>query len=41
MDDEVLRLAVKNTNLKAYALLFGPAADTLRPAAQSSVKCAR
>ncbi len=29
IDDEVLRLAVKNTNLKAYGLLFGPAADTL------------
>jgi hypothetical protein len=29
IDDEVLRLAVKETNLKAYALLFGPAAETL------------
>jgi hypothetical protein len=29
IDDEVLRLAVKNTNLKAYSLSFGPAADTL------------
>jgi hypothetical protein len=29
IDEEVLRLAVKNTNLKAFALSFGPAADTL------------
>jgi hypothetical protein len=29
VNDEVLALAVKNTNIKAYGLLFGPAAETL------------
>jgi hypothetical protein len=44
LDEEVLGLAVKNTNLKAYSLLFGAAASTLAEMdaalAQVIAKCA-
>jgi hypothetical protein len=44
VDSEVLALAVKNTNVKAYSLLFGPAADTVAEMdaalARVAAKCA-
>jgi hypothetical protein len=38
IDDEVLRLAGQNTNLKAFELLFGPAADALAEADAALVR---
>jgi hypothetical protein len=41
VDDDVLSLAVKNTNLKAYALAYGPAADALKEMTDALTRLAR